>query len=321
MCKIVDARVGKSLGLIGLALLAACETLPLSSGPEGIPHFRLEEVNGRVLVTRGTAYFVAADEQELEVGDRVVSMENAEALLVFTQTDEQGERIGEECQLRLPASAQITLTAYADCTNEDAIVLNNIDEVPAEPTPESKPATPVPSPRAETENSPPTNFSVESVLDGGVGNTSESDGVVSQTPLAEPRTAQDVLRQAAYQIRIEPYLSDEPLILQQGRSAQVDFRFGRSEAFVPFVAQSRSIRIRLLCPFCETSVAEQVVEVPLAPVDTLFSILPARIGQGDLVFAIEMNDVLVRRIPFQVQVQSADQYIDALAAPLVWNND
>ncbi|MCB1715387.1 MAG: hypothetical protein KDK04_08645 [Candidatus Competibacteraceae bacterium] len=115
----------------GTALLAGCANLPLALVPEGTPHFALEEVNGRVLVTRDTAYFVASPDTGLEVGDRVVSMDNAEALLLFTQTDEQGELLGEPCQLRLPASAQITLQSYRDCFDENAIVLNNVVAEPA----------------------------------------------------------------------------------------------------------------------------------------------------------------------------------------------
>lgn len=115
----------------GTVFLAGCANLPLVLVPEGTPHFALEEVNGRVLVTRGTAYFVASPDTLLEVGDRVVSMDNAEALLLFTQTDAQDEPLGEPCQLRLPASAQITLQSYRDCFDENAIVLNNVAAEPA----------------------------------------------------------------------------------------------------------------------------------------------------------------------------------------------
>ena len=286
MIKIVDIQAAKSLFLASLLLLSGCETLPLASGPQGTPHFALEEVNGRVLVTRGSVYFVASAEQELEVGDRVVSMENAEALLVFSQTDEQGEPIGEECQLRLPASAQITLESYADCTSEDAIVLNNVATESAEPTAVSEQSAPE-IPQAETEQPQPLN----SNLKGALKNTPEAAAVakqelaVDQETLAGSITANDILRRAAYRIYIEPHLSDYPLVLQQGLSAQVDFRFGQTESF--------------------------------APVDTLFSILPEQAEQGTLVFNIETEDGVARSIPFDVLVQSADQYIDVLAAPLV----
>jgi len=122
----------KASGIVwlGAGLLAGCANLQMSLVPEGTPYFTLEEVHGRVLVIRDPAYFVASSDSELSVGDRIVTMDKAEALLQFTQTDEQGEPIGEACQLRLPAEAHITLQGYRDCLDEDSIVLNNIAPQP-----------------------------------------------------------------------------------------------------------------------------------------------------------------------------------------------
>jgi hypothetical protein len=122
------------LGL-GVALLGGCANLPLSLAPEGTPHFALEEVHGRVLVIRDTAYFVADVDSELSLGDRIVTMDQAEALLQFTQTDEQGEALGEACQRRLPASAHIILQGYRDCLDDESIVLNNVEPESTEVNP------------------------------------------------------------------------------------------------------------------------------------------------------------------------------------------
>ena len=125
-----DSGTANHLLWVGTVFLAGCANLQLALTPEGTPHFALEEINGRILVIREEAYFVANLDTVLQVNDRIVSMGDSEALLQFTQTNERDEPLGEACQLRLPAAAQITLTSYRDCFDEEAVELNNVEVNP-----------------------------------------------------------------------------------------------------------------------------------------------------------------------------------------------
>lgn len=107
-----------------LLSLSACQLVPQQL-VEGTSAFEFEEINGRVLVIRDSNYAVATPSYQLDVGDRVISMDDAEALINFTITDEDGKELASPCQLRLPSAAQITLQSYNDCHSDDTIVLNN----------------------------------------------------------------------------------------------------------------------------------------------------------------------------------------------------
>lgn len=285
-------RFLNGISLFGLVLLTGCATLEELTQPQGEPKFEFVEINGRVLVLRGENYFVADIDQAIQAGDRIISMENAEAFITFTQFDEESEQIGEACELRLPADAQISLQSYADCTREDAVKLNNeISEQSADPqsTPESL-----------TSSTPPV-----------------APSSALPTAATEVSTASDApIHQAGFIISVLPHLSDKPLILSKGQETQVKVRFGQEEESVIVPDSNRWLQIQLRCSLCPELDKVQIVKVPYAPVDALFSIRPDQVAKGVLQVSIESDTGLVREIPLEIEVMPDDQYIDVLAAPL-----
>lgn len=106
----------------GLLLISGCAG-PLFT-PDG-PGIALEQASGRVLVIRDAVYVIAQPGLVLQPGDRVVTREDAEAVIRYRPSDEAGEAGG--CVLAVPPAHQLVIGDATDCASNERLVPVRVD--------------------------------------------------------------------------------------------------------------------------------------------------------------------------------------------------
>lgn len=86
------------------------------------PGIELERASGRVLVIRDAVYVIARSGLALQSGDRVVTREEAEAVIRYRPTSDAEETGVMGCELTVPPAHQLVIGDATDCRSDDRLV-------------------------------------------------------------------------------------------------------------------------------------------------------------------------------------------------------
>jgi hypothetical protein len=91
------------------------------------PVARITNVAGRVLVNQGEDYIVARPGMNLNVDDRIITMDSSEVTIFYPETTSGGKTADNGCEVRLPENSQMVVESEEDCVM-GAIISSTADE-------------------------------------------------------------------------------------------------------------------------------------------------------------------------------------------------